>query len=578
MDMLVPVMFCLATLAMVLVAVAGSWALFKWVRRAWQGTGAGPGPRGAGNSALAAWNRFWFTPRDPTVLGAMRILCGAITTYTVFAYSFMLQDFMGKDGWYDLPLRLEVARTRPNIIGPLMLPHGGPEYAAGVARTPEEKKYKEDYKKRWGLYPPAPFPTSDEEAAYLDSFRLRYGIDLRYFGLATPRNEEDAKLQYIDDYMNHPANVLKRPPPAFPNSAKESEEIFDYMAKHRGLDPRLAYTIGQPSWSIWFHVTDPTAMNVIHVLAVLACFLFTIGLATRLTSVLTWMTSLWYIHRDPVALFGVDTMMMILLLYLMIGPSGAALSVDRLITRWWRAWRAKKPAARQGEGEKGRQVESTSTSLPFSPSPDLATFAPSVAFAPPPSVSCNVAIRLIQINLCFIYFVSGISKLQGAAWWNGTAVWGTLANFEFAPMAFEINGIQVYNDFLRFLGSHQLLLDIFLTGACLFTLAFEIGFAFLVWRPSLRWWVLSGAIILHGFIGLLMGLKTFSLMMLVMNMAFLRREEVDAALRWFGRLVGQAGPPESGTRGEGPAKKKTDALAANGAAAAGKLAEALAKS
>src|SRR5262249_27032635 len=155
---------------------------------------------------------------------------------------------------------------------------------------------------------------------------------------------------------------------------------------------------------------------------------------------------------------------------------------------------------------------------------------------PVPSVSANVAIRLLQVHLCVIYMVSGLSKLQGSAWWGGTAVWSTLANFEFAPMAFEINHVQVYNEFLRLLGRHQLLLNTFLTGAGLFTLAFEIGYAFLIWRPSTRWVFLSGAIVLHGLIGLFMGLKTFSLMMLVMNMAFLRWEEVSRCLTfiaWF---------------------------------------------
>ncbi len=100
-------------------------------------------------------------------------------------------------------------------------------------------------------------------------------------------------------------------------------------------------------------------------------------------------------------------------------------------------------------------------------------------------------------------------------------------------MAFEIDHVQIYNEMLRWLGGHQLLLEGFLTGACLFTLAFEIGYAFLIWRPGTRWFVLGGAIILHGFIGLLMGLKTFSLMMLVMNMVFLRQEEVAKFLNLF---------------------------------------------
>ena len=61
-----------------------------------------------------------------------------------------------------------------------------------------------------------------------------------------------------------------------------------------------------------------------------------------------------------------------------------------------------------------------------------------------------------------------------------------------------------------------------INGAGISTLAFEIAYPFLIWKPNTRWLFLSGAIFLHGFIGLFMGLKTFSLMMLVFNMAFLR--------------------------------------------------------
>jgi hypothetical protein len=115
-----------------------------------------------------------------------------------------------------------------------------------------------------------------------------------------------------------------------------------------------------------------------------AMFLFTIGFATRLTSVLTWVGVLSYIHRMPIFLYGVDSIMNVLVIYLMIGPSGATFSVDRLLEKWW----AKK---------KGKPV-------------------------PPvrPMVSANFALRLMQIQFCIIYMASGTSKLQGAAWWNGT--------------------------------------------------------------------------------------------------------------------------------------------------------------
>ena len=38
-----------------------------------------------------------------------------------------------------------------------------------------------------------------------------------------------------------------------------------------------------------------------------------------------------------------------------------------------------------------------------------------------PSVAANVALRLFQVHFCIIYINSGMSKLQGAAWWNGEA-------------------------------------------------------------------------------------------------------------------------------------------------------------
>jgi hypothetical protein len=65
-----------------------------------------------------------------------------------------------------------------------------------------------------------------------------------------------------------------------------------------------------------------------------------------------------------------------------------------------------------------------------------------------------------------------------------------------------------------------------MTFSGIFTLIFEIGYAFLIWRPRLRWYFLASAILLHGGIGLFLGLKTFSFIMLSMNMAFLRKEEV----------------------------------------------------
>jgi hypothetical protein len=276
------------------------------------------------------------------------------------------------------------------------------------------------------------------------------------------------------------------------------------------------WTAGQglPIWSIWFHVTDPTAMVFTHGAFIAATFLFTIGFCTRLTSVLAWFGALSYIHRSNFTVFGVDTMMTIALFYLMIGPSGAALSVDRLIKRWWLTYRTLR------RGVQGEEHPAAS---------GLTSVRPP-ALAVTPSVSANMAIRLLQIHTCIIYLAAGLAKLQGASWWSGEAIWGTLANFEFAPMQYDW-----YMAFLEFLAKHPWIWYVFMTCGTIFTLAFEIGFAFLVWRPRTRWIIIGMAVTLHGGIGLFMGLKTFSFMMLTLVMSFVPPEVIHRFLRALAR-------------------------------------------
>jgi hypothetical protein len=201
--------------------------------------------------------------------------------------------------------------------------------------------------------------------------------------------------------------------------------------------------------------------------------------------------------------------------------------VDRLLARWWvdarprviGRWRAFWARLR------GRQ-----------PSAEPIAPGPTPPAAPEPSVSANLAIRLLQVHLCIIYLAAGLSKLLGAPWWTGHAVWGTLANFETAPMQYEW-----YLGLLRALAANRLVYEVAMTLAALFTLAFEICYPFLIWGPRTRWLLLGMALLLHGLIGAFIGLKTFSLLMLTMNLAFVPPETLRRVL---GRLTrGRANPP-----------------------------------
>jgi hypothetical protein len=368
--------------------------------------------------AVQAWDRFWFSPGDPTVLGLMRICCGLMLLWIYGAYSWDLQTFFGVNGWLDLKAINEFRQDSP-VLAP---------------------------------------PTGWEET------RIR----------------------------------------GLPEDPKKREEYERYVVRW-GVDPDSTVARGRSVWSIWLHVTDPRWMYAVHGLILTVMFLFTIGLCTRVMAVLTWVGMLCYVQRSPVSLFGMDTIINVVVLYLMIGPSGAALSVDRLIARYLatrRALRQHLPAPQFGR--------------------------------PEPRISANLALRLMQVHVCIIYAASGLSKLQGDLWWNGTAVWATMANYEFSPVRYAL-----YSRFLYFLVQHRWLWEVFVTGATAATLVFELTFACLVWIRQLRWTMLISAVLLHLGIAFFMGLVTFSTMMLILVMAFVPVEAVYRGLWWLGR--GSAG-------------------------------------
>lgn len=211
-------------------------------------------------------------------------------------------------------------------------------------------------------------------------------------------------------------------------------------------------------WShlLWFDA--PAVIWLIHIFALAVFALLTIGFASRTMSVLAFLLTVSYAHRAVGALFGLDQINILLAMYLMVGPSGAAYSIDR--------WRNGTPSA--------------------------------------PSVTANIAIRLIQVHMCVIYLFAGLGKLQGASWWDGTAMWLSLANYEYQTVD------------MTWLGHWPWLIN-FLTHVTVF---WEVSYCVLVWPRLTRPIVLSLAVPLHLGIAICLGMITFGTVMLIGNLAF----------------------------------------------------------
>ena len=46
-----------------------------------------------------AWNAFWYTPVDPTLLGLIRIMTGLMLLYTHAVWGLALNGVFGPDAW-----------------------------------------------------------------------------------------------------------------------------------------------------------------------------------------------------------------------------------------------------------------------------------------------------------------------------------------------------------------------------------------------------------------------------------------------------------------------------------------------
>jgi hypothetical protein len=230
-------------------------------------------------------------------------------------------------------------------------------------------------------------------------------------------------------------------------------------------------------------VANPIVPRLVLVASFAAALGVMLGWRARVMSIVLYLCMLSFYHRNVSSNGGPDAVPMILSFYVMLCPSGAAYSLD-----------ARRETKRQG--------------------------------TPAEPLIIPWGVRLLQMQLCLIYFQSCVIKCGGPAWMDGTAVHYVLFNREFGQFNLE------------WLGAYPILVNLMTHVA----LMIEFSLAFWLWfRPTRRWAILGG-LLLHGGIRPVLNIPGFGEVMWATYLTFLDPDEAAALLRaldpraWMARL------------------------------------------
>lgn len=268
--------------------------------------------------------------------------------------------------------------------------------------------------------------------------------------------------------------------------------IPDFLGSQAWISADVARQLHRRDWAwSWLFHTENYAWLLLHqCVAIGASLLMMVGLATRLTMVVAWWMTLMVCHRLTGALFGLDQIVVMLSMYLMLSNAGSQWSVD--------AWLRRKYATEHPDK--------------LQPGSWWSWWLP----ANLPAINNNVATRLIQLHLCVIYLFGGLSKMRGEMWFDGSALWYAIVNYEYQSLD------------LTWLGRWRLAVAS-LTAVTIFWETFYIA---TVWHRLTRPVTLALAVLVHGGIAVGLGMITFGSIMIIANLAFIEPITLE---RWFGQ-------------------------------------------
>jgi hypothetical protein len=201
----------------------------------------------------------------------------------------------------------------------------------------------------------------------------------------------------------------------------------------------------------------------------------TIGLLTRVNSVIVFICLASIQQRNLLILHGGDTFLRVAGFFLMFAPAGAALSMDRLI----RIWR----------GKEGVQIQ------PRRP----------------------WAQRMIQFELALLYFAGFCSKIEGGSWVQGTALY-------YVYHLDELQRFPIPSWFFR-----PTLLK--LGTWCALALEFSMGV--LIWIKELRYPLLAIGVLFHLSLEYSLNIPMFQWDVLSAYILFVDGADIERTWNWI---------------------------------------------
>lgn len=216
-------------------------------------------------------------------------------------------------------------------------------------------------------------------------------------------------------------------------------------------------------------------LTVFFVVFLLGSLMLALGLATRFSSILVFVMLATLHNRDAIIHNSGDTLMMVMAAYLVLAPAGAACSLDRL-------WRVRH----------GREGETPPLIVPW-------------------------VQRLMQLQIAAVYCSTFFSKIGGATWRDGTAVYYALHLADVAR--FPVPWIDARHAW-------------FIHGLTWGSIAIELSLWTLIWLPRTRLYALAAGVLLHLGIEYAMNIPLFSFLMITCYLLFLTEADVQNFLRW----------------------------------------------